>query len=450
MTIQKTALADVLVCALATLCIGSAHAKISQADADRLGRDLTPVGGEVAGNKDGSIPKYDGGLTKPPACFKPGVEYCDPFASDKSTLTISAANADQYKDKLMPGALAMLKAYNTFKMPVYQTRRTAAIPADVAAVVKAEATKIELNGFAMANRIASTTPFPIPKTGVEAIWNHNVRFLGGGIIKETSMFPVRPNGDFTRTTLKETRIFNQNMDNPQENKLLFFHAYYKFPPTLTGTIYLVHEPVDQMKEQRSAWIYNSGARRVKRAPDLAYDAINDGTEGVSTTDQFDGYNGAPDRYEWKLVGKKEMYIPYNTYKVGEKKVKFSEIVTPRHANPDLLRYELHRVWQVEATLKAGQKHIYGKRVFLLDEDSWQVVWEDVYDTRGQLWKVGMHGFVQYYDAMVPWTRYNSIHDLLSGMYIIDGLDNEMSGTIQFGAKGKMVDFQSDALRRAGK
>lgn len=425
-------------------------AKLTQADADRLGKDLTPVGGEVAGNKEGTIPKWEGGLTKPPACFKPGVEYCDPFASEKATMTITAANAEQYKDKLMPGALAMLKANATFKMPIYTTHRTAALPADVAAKIKAESTKIELNGFGLANRVDSTTPFPIPKNGLEAIWNHNVRYLGGGIVKETSMFPVRPNGDFTRTTIKETRIFNQNMDQPQDNKLLFFNLFYKFPPTLTGTIYLVHEPVDQVKEARSAWIYNSGARRVKRAPDLAYDAINDGTEGVTTTDQFDGYNGAPDRYDWKLIGKKEMYVPYNAYKVGEKKVKYKDIITPKHPNPDLMRYELHRVWQVEATLKAGQKHIYGKRVYLLDEDSWQIVWEDTYDTRGQLWKVGMHGFMQYYDAQVPWTRYTSFHDIISGVYIIDGLDNEIEGTLQFGAKGKISDFQSDALRRSGK
>jgi hypothetical protein len=441
---------------LATLITGAlvitttnAIAKISEADASRLGKDLTPVGGEVAGNKDGSIPKYEGGLTKAPACFKPGKEYCDPFAGEKALFDITAASADKYKDKLMPGALEMLKANPSFRMPVYPTHRTAALPPEVAVKIKAEATQIELVGFGMQNRKESTTPFPIPKNGLEAIWNHNVRFLGGGIDREYSMFPVRPNGDFSKSTIRETRIFNQNMDQPQDNKLLFFKLFYKYPPTLTGTIYLVHEPVDQVKESRAAWIYNAGARRVKRAPELAYDAVNDGTEGVTTTDQFDAYNGAPDRYEWKLVAKKEMYVPYNAYKIGEKKVKYADIIKAKHVNPDYMRYELHRVWEVEATLKAGQKHIYGKRVFLLDEDSWQVLWEDTYDTRGKLWKVGIHGFVEYYDALVPWTRFTSFHDLNSGVYILDGLDNEVDGTLQFGAKGKISEFQSDALRRSG-
>ena len=239
------------------------------------------------------------------------------------------------------------------------------------------------------------------------------------------------------------------MDTPQDNKAFFFTSFFVSPPTLVGTVFLVHEPVDQVKESRSAWIYNAGQRRVRRAPDLAYDAVNDGTEGMRFTDQYDAYNGAPDRYDWKLVGKKEMYIPYNAYKIGEKKVKYADVIQKNHANPDLTRYELHRVWVVEATLKAGQKHSYGKRTFLLDEDSWNVVWEDAYDTRGSLWRVGAHGFVQYYDVGVPWTRYNTFHDLTNGNYMLSGLDNESKGAVLFGQKGKIADFQPDALRRMG-
>ncbi len=446
MKFTKTLLASAVTAAfIATPAI----AKLTDAEVGRLGKDLTPLGGEVAGNKDGSIPAYTGGLMKPPACFKPGVEYCDPFAADKPKFTIDGASADKYKDKLPEGALAMLKKYPTYKMNVYETHRTAAVPAAIADVVKKEATQIDLNGFGISGRKETTTPFPIPKNGLEAIWNHNLRYLGGGFQKESSAFPVRSNGDYFKVTTVENRIFNQNMDTPQDNKMFFFSAFFVAPPTLVGTVFLVHEPVDQVKEQRSAWIYNAGQRRVRRAPDLAYDAVNDGTEGMRFTDQYDGFNGAPDRYDWKLVGKKEMYVPYNTYKVGEKKVAYKDVLTKNHANPDLIRYELHRVWVVEATLKAGQKHSYGKRTFLLDEDSWQVVWEDSYDTRGSLWRVGIHGFMQHYDAGVPWTRFNSWHDLTNGNYLFSGLDNESKRSVLFGQKGKIADFQPDALRRMG-
>jgi hypothetical protein len=424
-------------------------AKLTDAEAARLGKDLTPLGGEMAANKDGSIPAYTGGLTKAPACFKPGVDYCDPFPGDKAKFVITAANADQYKDQLTPGAMAMLKKYATFKMPVYETRRTAGVPAAVAETAKKEGMVIELNGFGLANRVNSTTPFPVPKNGLEAIWNHNMRYLGGSLKRQQAGFPVRGNGDFFKVVTVEHRVSNGAMDKPQDNKAFFFTSFFVSPPTLVGTVFLVHEPVDQVKEQRSAWIYNAGQRRVRRAPDLAYDNVNDGTEGLRFTDQYDAYNGAPDRYDWKLVGKKEMIVPYNVYKATSKSVKYSDLIQKNHMNPELQRYELHRTWVVEGTLKAGQKHSYGKRTFLLDEDSWNVLWEDSYDTRGNLWRVGIHGAMQYYDASVPWTGYNSWHDLTNGSYLVSGLANEEKESAKFGSGGKIGDFQPDALRRMG-
>ena len=82
----------------------------------------------------------------------------------------------------------------------------------------------------------------------------------------------------------------------------------------------MHEFVDTIQNPRAAWIYNAGARRVRRAPDLAYDNVADGTEGMRTTDQYFAYNGATDRYDWKLIGRKEMFVPYNTYDLTNKKL----------------------------------------------------------------------------------------------------------------------------------
>ncbi|MDX1556938.1 MAG: DUF1329 domain-containing protein, partial [Xanthomonadales bacterium] len=223
------------------------------------------------------------------------------------------------------------------------------------------------------------------------------------------------------------------------------------PPTLEGTVQLVHEPIDQVEEVRSAWIYNVGQRRVRRAPDLAYDNANDGTEGIRVTDQFDAYNGAPDRYDWRLVGKKEIYVPYNAYKLSDKSLNYEkDILRTNTINSDLMRYELHRVWVVEATLREGSSHIYGKRTFYLDEDSWSVLMEDAYDTRGDLWRVAIHPVIQFYDALVPWYRANIYHDLNNGSYLISNLANEIDEPWEFGAKGRYIEFQPDALRRSGR
>jgi hypothetical protein len=426
-----------------------ASAKLSDAEVARLGADLTPMGAEKAGNKDGTIPAWTGGLCAAPAGWTPEKGYVDPFPGDKVKFTITKANVAQYKDNLTPGTLAMLAKYDNFKMPVYETRRTACYPQSVYDEVKSFATKIELQGFGISGG-RSAVPFPIPKSGMEALWNHQQRYLGGGIEREYHSFPVRGNGDFYKVGAHEFRIFNANLDQPQDNLLLGFLSYFTSPATLEGTVFLVHEPLDQVKQSRAAWIYNAGQRRVRRAPDLAYDNVNDGTEGMRVTDEFDAWNGAPDRYDWKLVGKKEVYIPYNSYKLSNKALKYEkDIIRKNSPNPDLMRYELHRVWEVEGNLKAGSKHIYGKRVFFLDEDTWTVVYQDAYDTRKQLWRVSIHPLIQFYDAKVPWYRANIYHDLNNGNYLLSLLDNEVKQPWKFGVKGKWADFQPDALRRIG-
>jgi len=438
--------------AVAALLVGvgaPASAKLTDAEVARLGADLTPMGAEKAGNKDGTIPAWSGGLCAPPSGWNASDGYIDPFPGDKPKFTITKANAAQYKDKLTPGTLALLNKYDAFKMNVYETRRTACYPDDVYAEVKSMAGKLDLQGFGISGG-RSAVPFPIPKNGLEVMWNHQQRYLGGGLEREYNSFPVRGNGDYYKIGSHEYRIFNANLDQPQDNLLLAFLSWFTAPATLEGTVFLVHEPLDQVKTVRSAWIYNAGQRRVRRAPDLSYDNITDGTEGMRTADQFDAWNGAPDRYDWKLIGKKEIFIPYNSYKLSDKKLRYKEdIVLKNTPNADLIRYELHRVWEVEANLKQGSKHIYGKRVFFVDEDTWTVVYEDAYDTRKELWRIGVHPMIEFYDAKVPWYRANIWHDLTNGGYYLANLDNEVKQVWKFGQKGKWSDFQPDSLRRIG-
>ena len=440
---------------IASLCLAcalvpAAQARLTAAEIERLDKDLTPIGAERAGNADGSIPPWKGGMTAPPAGWTPEQGYVDPFAGEKPLFVITAQNVAQHKDRLATGTLAMFEKYPaSFRMPVYPTHRTAALPAAVTANARAQAGNVELNGFGLKNLGGSNIPFPIPKSGLELIWNHLVRYLSGGVERIAHSFPVRPNGDTYKIGFRAFRIYDQNMEPRSENRLFSAMGFFIEPPTLKGTTFLVWEPIDQVAERRSAWIYNAGARRVRRAPDLGYDGINDGSEGLITTDQVDGYNGAPDRYDWKIVGKRELFIPYNSYRIGEKSVKYADIIRPGHANPDYMRYELHRVWVLEATLKSGMSHIYARRTFYIDEDSWTVVLEDAWTARGTLWRHAMHGIIQHYDAKVPGYRFGAVHDLDSGAYMLGGLDNEVPGITKFDVKGKLSDFQADSRRRIG-
>jgi hypothetical protein len=218
---------------------------------------------------------------------------------------------------------------------------------------------------------------------------------------------------------------------------------------LTGTVNLAYETIDQLKEPRQAWTYNAGQRRVRRAPEIAYDGPGTAADGMRTTDNTDLYNGSPDRYTWKLVGKKEMYIPYNNYRLWSPSVKYADIVKPGHINQDLTRYELHRVWEVEGTLKPTERHLYAKRHMYFDEDSWALVEVDHYDSRGQLWRVAEGHLVNDYQNGIVNYAAQTLYDLIAGRYVVLGLINESKQGTQYGQKFAISEFIPSALRNAG-
>jgi hypothetical protein len=409
---------------------GGAFAKVSQQEADRLGKDLTPIGAEKAANKDGSIPAWEGGLKTKPPCYKGRPQrYCDAFPEDKPKFTITKANIAQYKDKLSAGQLALFdRNPDTYKMNVYQTRRTTAWPDEVYEWTKKNALNGELisNGEGVAGAIVGF-PFPIPKTGQEIIWNHKLAWIGAGLSHWNEQAAVTPDGQFTLSKLREDIRCNYcTAKSPADlnNVSHYFLQIVTAPPRLSGTITLVHETMDQVKEARRAWQYNPGQRRLRRAPQVGYDNPGTGSDGLRTNDQYAMFNGATDRYTWKLIGKKEMYIPYNSFVIHDDKNKVKDIVRKGHINQDLARYELHRVWMIEANVKPNMRHMYAKRMFYVEEDSWHIVWVDNYDIRGQLWRLQESHTIPIYDEPANGTVADIMYDLNSRRYLAMQLSNE--------------------------
>lgn len=422
---------------------------LAQTAAD-LGKTLTPMGAIKAGNADGTIPEWTGGITKPPANWQPGTIEVDPFPEDKVKFTITAANMAQYQDKLPEGLKALLKRYPTYKMNVYPTRRSASYPDRIYKETMANATRAKLvDGGNGVEGAKEGVPFPIPKEGVEAVWNHLLRYRGEATERVVGQANPQTDGSYTLITLHEqVKYLYQAPGGAPANTSLYFLQEVTSPARLAGEILLVHETINQVKEPRSAWTYNPGQRRVRRAPNVAYDNPGTASDGLRTTDNFDMYSGAPDRYDWKLIGKKEMYVPYNSYKLHAKDTKYDDIIKPGHINQDLARYELHRVWVVEATLKQGTSHIYAKRRFYIDEDTWQIVVADHLDARGEMWRVAESHGVSYYSLPTYWSTLDVLYDLQSGRYTALGLDNQ-EAPYKFDSKFTDADFSPDSLRRAG-
>ncbi len=435
---------------------GLAQAKVSAEQAAALGGDvLTPVGAERAGNADGSIPPWEGGLKQFPAGYVEGERLVNPYADEKPLFVITAANAEQYKDKLTPGQLAMFKRYpDTYQMPVYPTHRSARLPESEYKLIKEGATETGLveGGNGMVN-FKANVPFPIPQEGVEIIWNHITRYRTPlGLKRRYIQAPIQVNGNFAPVLFEEEAIFaNRFPDNPNPNRLFVFLQRILAPARLEGDVLLVHENIDQVKEPRSAWVYNAGQRRVRRAPNIAYDGPGTASDGLRTADDLDLYNGAPDRYNWELVGKRELYIPYNAFELHRGDLSYGDILKAGHMNPEYLRYELHRVWVVDARLKEGARHVYARRTFYVDEDTWQIAVIDHYDGRGELWKMKEGHMLMHYQKAIPWLSAESLHDLISGRYLVIGLDNEEKGyQYDFDYVGSFEDFTPSALRRAGR
>ncbi len=454
-TFKKSTLVSIAV--TVALASTTASAKISEQEAAKLQKELTPFGAVRAANADGSIPEWTGGITSAPAGYKVGDHHIDPFAEDKALYTITSKNLAQYKDLLTPGQVKLFETYpDTYKMSVYQSRRSASYPEHVYQATFDNATKAELveggNGIVQA---AIGIPFPVPKDGLEAIWNHILRYRGEKIIREGGQAAPTASGDYTYMGFDDQLLIPYGVKGVKAEELQQTNILFKFkqkvtePARLAGTALLVHETMDQIKTPRQAWTYNTGQRRVRRAPNVAYDAPGTASDGLRTTDDFDMFNGAPNRYNWTLKGKQELLIPYNDYRLHSDNLKYDQILQPGHINPELVRYEKHRVWVVEANLKSDTRHTYKKRVFYIDEDSWQVAVTDIYDNRDELYRVGVAHGINYYEVPTQWSTLEVFHDLQSRRYIAMGLDNEAS-MYDFSAELKDVDFTSSALRREGR
>ena len=438
---------------LLATCALQAQAKVDSAQAARLGQDLTPLGGERAGNAAGTIPAWDGGLAQPPANYQPGMHHPDPYSADAPLYQVNSQNLAQYQAQLPAGLKALLEKNPDYFLRVFPTRRSAAAPQRIYDATRFNAQTAELiSGGNGVDGAAAGIPFPLPKTGQEVIWNHIMRYRGDQISFVTNQAAVLSNGAYNLLKLERDIYFLYGREgvSPQDLDNTLFYYKYKVvaPAKLAGSALVVQETLDQVLAIRKAWRFNRGERRVRRLPMLAYDTLQPDTNGLATADVVDSYNGAPDRYEWSLVGKQEMLVPYNSYAVHQKGIPYDNILRSNTVNPELLRYELHRVWVVDAELRKGFSHPYAKRRFYIDEDSWQILAADLYDKSGELSGVQESHPISYYDVPMFGSTLETIYDFKGKRYFVDGLDNN-EPMYNFNAKLTPRDFTPQALRREG-
>lgn len=402
-----------------------ALAAVSTEEAAKLKGTLTPMGAERAGNKDGTIPAWDGGYSKVAPGYKSGDPRPDPFANEKPTVVITAANMAQYEDKLTEGLKTLFKKYpKTFQIDVFPTHRTAAAPQWVYDNIAKNAISAKTsNGGLTVEGAYGGIPFPIPHDGFEVMWNHQLSWKGVSLDTSSGAWVKPTNGPAILSA--EVKSYDQypyyfQDGSPDTFKGLFNTQVNSLtaPSYQNGQAVLYHLPLDQFNHSQDSWQYLPGQRRVRKVPNLTYDTPNFFLSGVANFDEFKIFFGAMDRYQMKLIGKKEMYLPYNTNKWWLADV--DKKIADNHPHPEYVRFELHRVWIVEATLAPGKRNVIEKRRFYIDEDTWQALAADGWDANGKMWKLdlALPMIIPELPGVITWTNVN--FDFNTGVYAVAG------------------------------
>lgn len=420
-------IAGALVIAVAA---AQANAAVTAEEAAKLKTTLTPLGAERAGNADGSIPAWDGGYTKVPAGFKPGDVRPDPFANEKAVLRIDGKNVAKYADRLTDGVKALIAKYPDFYVNVFPTHRAAAAPQWVYDNTFANATRAKVNADGTVIEGAyGGTPFPVPKSGAEVMWNHLLAWQGESIDIPFRSYVVAANGK--RVMVSEAVDHHEYPYYFKDGSLESFKGGYLNilqeavnPPLRAGEMILVKDPVNMQGSGRQAWQYLTGQRRTRKAPSFEFDNPEFVGSGVANWDEAFVFTGSLERYDWKLIGKREMYVPANNNRFALAKV--DDAITPKFLNPEVVRFELRRVWVVEASLKSGKRHTVPKRRFYIDEDNWNAVLGDGWDAQGNLYRMSFSLQLLCPDipAVVGKTQWG-IYNLKTDTYLLHVAMNEL-------------------------
>jgi len=396
-------------------------------DAGKLGTELTPMGAEKASTASG-IPEWT-----PPGAVGQGWTFGAlrsdffKYKSDKPLYTIDATNVDKYADKLNAGQVALIKSTKGYSMDVYPSRRTCGAPGVVAENTKKNVGFAKLNpdGLSLSDAFVPGIPFPMPKSGAEVMINAKMHYRGAGIEMVNQIVYVSPrkgSSEWIKVTADSFTYMpwadkNSTTFAKAEQIESYYTMSYQSPTALAGQGAVFVAPSNKASE---TFYYFPGQRRTRRMPAYAYDAPQIGYENQYNIDEAYVFNGALDRFDWKLVGKKEMVIPYNAFGPYDFKAKADDVLKPEFISPTHRRYEMHRVWVVEATVKPGLRHSSPKREFYIDEDSWTFVGAVDYDAQGKAWKVREGFVIPVYETGSCDSVAFVQHNLAEGRYLIDG------------------------------
>jgi hypothetical protein len=388
---------------------------------------FTVSGAERSGNADGRIPKSPERTDQPLPGWKPGAsrEQFSLYAKEIPLQIIAQNNVNQFEKMLSPGAIALLKSKPGYTMPVYPTHRSCGLPALVAENTLRFQGKAHIarNGWSIEDATLPSIPFPHPRTGSEALWNFLVQYQGLGVEWSNGKSYLSPrSSDADPITYSwHARTYYpwaEGKSVPVGDMKAATTISYRSPAAMSGQAVLQRFYFDKPAE---SYYYFPGQRRMRRMANYAYDAPLIGFEKTYPSDAGSVFNGNPDRFEWVLKGKRELYVPYNALNITDKDAQGESIFGNKFISAKVRRYELHRVWVIEGNLRPGMRHSTPHKVIYLDEDSWSAVAGEDYDADGAIVRYKEAAAIPIWElgscsSLFTFTLYDFVQD----RYVRDG------------------------------
>lgn len=425
---------------MSALVAAGAMAAVTADEAKTLETTLTGFGAEKGPNADGSIPAYTGGIEKVPGYDrKTSAKYVDPFAGEKPLYSVSAKNLAQYEAMVTPGTKALMTTHPDFRIDVYPTHRSVRYPAWVLENTLKNATTAKLSGDVEGDAVTGADKgdlpypgvfFPIPKNGYEVMWNFKMHLKPAVTHLLAHAYLVDAAGGVSSMSVPDEHFVapwydvKNKLRSETFNSILGFNALQVAPPSSAGVVFLNYYLPTGKDGGQKVWFYTPGQRRIRMAPEFAYDVPIAAYGGAILWDEIFGFVGRMDRFDFKLVGKKEMLVPYNDFRITNTLSKKEDYLEKKFVNPSALRFEKHRVWVVDATRKSGARHVYSRRTFYIDEDCWCMVSQETYDNAGKIWRVFHNTPYPTYDVGgvngFGWITY----DLIKGNYFTTNMTGE--------------------------
>jgi hypothetical protein len=349
-------------------------------------------------------------------------EYVNPFIEDKIQFEINSSNYENYLTQLTDGQIKMFQSYpDTFVMNIYPSRRSCAVPQEVLDLSKSGNANMIADGEGV-DGIVGSIPFPNASEPLHHVWNHILRYRGVDIIGGAPYYVVNPDGSMTQGA---GEAIAKNCWNPfvKDNYCKGLQGMLMqkvtHPPRLADASLLVIESLNALDNPRKAWVYDPGTRRVRRAPNIAYDYLGSASQGLSTADSFDGFNGAKDRYNWSNVGTELKFMPYNVYDFYNADRK--EVLANFHVNQKYMRYELVKVNIVKAEVKSDKRHIYPHRVMYFDTDSHGMISEEIYDGKKEIMNYRELPLMNFYDEPACLAIHSATYNFATRRYLLNNV-----------------------------